>query len=875
AEKFKLKSAESSFRPAIDLELTTTRTYNKDIEPEDLYTQDSNEAFITFKYNLYNGGRDANKMKSVYSTIREFRYKVEEEKRKVKWIVSNLFQSLKALESSISSTKEEVNSSKVTVDSYWEAFKNGEQDLQTLLTSQRQLNTAEVSLIEFYENRLNDFFKLLLETGRLIEYFDLSPYEDKFIDFSKSGYNNNYFEKMEMKTNQIAKAEVSASLSEKEVVKEIEIVDSIDDILVFKDKFLDAEDDDFTIFVSDFETIYDAFGYMKQNSLSKQAFIVDILKDYKLRSVMAYGIYATSEEANSALSQINQTQSKTYEIVTIDKIKDLYRKFINGFDELKPKAIVQTKTIKMAPKPPKAYVTDSKFKQEFVNTNGDYYTINLVTFANLDDAIDLIDSEDIYDSSLTFRYGPNGEWIKIVYGVFSRYEDAHIALSLLSSSVKDRYYPVVEHIKHQQELYSKYKDLPLGTPSKSKGAVEYMTVSEDTVVETKEIEFDETTQKSILVDMPKDSKANQELMNIDLTQKPQVAVSKEVIEPKKEIEDISVKPIEPLVEAQEIKQEAVALDEVKTEEVKPEEVMPVEDKVEIINDEITQEKEIVEEEIKAIEVLDAPVKVEDSIEVEEAIVEEVKIEEVMPVEDKVEIINDEITQEKEIVEEEIKAIEVLDEPVKVEDSIEVKEAIVEEVKTEEAITEEIKDEPIIEEVKIEEVMPVEDKEEIIQDVPKVEESYIQQEEIVTEKETEEVVVENIRKVEEFEIPQEFQEEIIEPNKPTQAINIVQNIDFSKEIEEVYFEEVTDDSLNMIGSKIKYQIDINTLKKSELKWFVDRYKIVDYSTMDLGNGVVKIYIGDFDSKEKALEVLNSFHPYVNSISKLVEYSSDKE
>ena len=364
AEKYKLKSAESAFRPKIDLELTTTRTYDKDVEPEDLYMQDTKEAFITFKYNLYNGGVDTNKMKSVYSAIRELNYKIEEERRKVKWIISNLHQSLKALSSSISSTKEEVSSSTTMVDSYWEAFKNGEQDLQTLLTAQRQLNSAEVSLIEFYENRLNDYFKLLFETGRLTSYFELEPNDDKYIDFSLSGYNNKYFAKVEKENSGIiAKAEVTAPKEEKEVVREVEVIDSMEDILVFKDKFLDADDNNYTIFVSDFETVYDAFGYIKDSSLSKQAFIVDVLRDYKLRSVMSYGIFADEQEAKDSLEQMKKLDSKQYEVVTIDKIKELYRKFINGFDELKPRAIVQTKTIKMAPKPPKPYSTDAKLNK--------------------------------------------------------------------------------------------------------------------------------------------------------------------------------------------------------------------------------------------------------------------------------------------------------------------------------------------------------------------------------------------------------------------------------------------------------------------------------------------------------------------------------
>lgn len=381
AERFKLKSAESAFRPQVDLELSSTRTYNKDKDPEEFYKQNTNQAFVTVKYNLYNGGKDANKMKSIYSTIRELNYKVSEEKRKVKWIISNIHQSLQALSSSISSTKQEVESSKVMVDSYWEAFKNGEQDLTTLLGGQRQLNTAEVSLLEFYENRLNDYFKLLLETGRLINYFGLSPKDDKFIDFSQSGYNNQYFEPVIKDNIAMAKAEVSARADGEATI--IEQVDSLADILVFKDKFLDATDDKLTIFISDFETIYDAFGYMKENDLSKQVFIVDVLDDYKLRSVMAYGIFDDEQSAIDTLAQLKQLPSKQYKIVSIGEIKELYRKFITGFDELRPKAIVQTKTIKMAPKPPQEYITNARFKQEFINASEDYYTINLVTFANL------------------------------------------------------------------------------------------------------------------------------------------------------------------------------------------------------------------------------------------------------------------------------------------------------------------------------------------------------------------------------------------------------------------------------------------------------------------------------------------------------------
>ena len=101
-----------------------------------------------------------------------------------------MHQSLHSQDDSIQSTIDEVESSAVTVESYWEAFKNGEQDLLTLLTAQRQLNTAQVSLIESYQNRLNDYYKLLFESGALVAHFQLDPTKDNFIDFTRSDYTN-------------------------------------------------------------------------------------------------------------------------------------------------------------------------------------------------------------------------------------------------------------------------------------------------------------------------------------------------------------------------------------------------------------------------------------------------------------------------------------------------------------------------------------------------------------------------------------------------------------------------------------------------------------------------------------------------------------
>ncbi len=494
SEKYKLKGSQSAFKPKIDLEVTQTRTFNKDIAPEEFYVQDTNEILLTLKYNLYNGDKDANAIAATYSNIRELQYVIEEERRKVKWILSDLFQSINALHGEIGTIEQEVTSSESMVDSYWEAYKNGEQDLQTLLIAQRQLNSAQVSLIESYQNRLNDYFKLLFETGELVSFFELDPTKDNFIDFTKSKYDNKYYKKPEQKADApmvpVIKVAADISLVAK---KEIQTVDTLEEILLYKDKFLDANDSDFTLFISSFDSMYDAFAFMKEHNLTKETFVVDIFEEEKLKNAMAHGIYGSFELAQSALEGIKKTQNQKYEVVPIAKVKELYKKFLDNLSELQPKEalppkeIVKTKIVKLVPKPPQPYFTNEGFKQEFVKMSKDTYTINLATFTKLDDAIALVNNEKIETKAFVFRYGTNAEWIKVVYGAFATYEEAQAGLHGLSAGLKDKYYPIIENIKDKQELYAKYGHLELGVPSASLGEIQYKQVLQDAKEEARDI----------------------------------------------------------------------------------------------------------------------------------------------------------------------------------------------------------------------------------------------------------------------------------------------------------------------------------------------------------------------------------------------------
>ncbi|MDD3506360.1 MAG: TolC family protein, partial [Sulfurimonas sp.] len=490
SEEYKLKGNESGFKPKVDLFFTYMRTFDKDTIDREFYEQDTSQVFLSVKYNLYNGDKDSNAIISAYSAIRELQYKIEEERRKVKWIISNVFQSLNALDGTINSIKQEVESSKVMVESYWEAFQNGEQDLQTLLIAQRQLNAAQVSLIESYENRVNNYFKLLFETGELVSFFELDPTKENFIDFTKSKYNNNYSKDTQLAKEYTDFMTLNIEADQITVEKEVQTIDTLEDILMFKDMFLDANDSDFTIFISSFESVYETFSFMQENNATKHAFIVDMIEGDKLKNAIAYGIYSSFEHANEVLGTVKKAQDKKYEVVPITKIKELYKKFLDSLSELQPKEavpqkeIIKTKIIKLVPKEPQPYFTNEEFKQEFMRADESIFTINLATFTKLDDAIILLDKEKISNKAFVFKYGTNAEWIKVLYGVFATYEQAQAGLASLSAKTKENYFPIIENIKDKQELYKKYNHLKLGTPLSSFGKTEYRQMPEDE--ETKE-----------------------------------------------------------------------------------------------------------------------------------------------------------------------------------------------------------------------------------------------------------------------------------------------------------------------------------------------------------------------------------------------------
>jgi len=218
---------------------------------------------------------------------------------------------------------------------------------------------------------------------------------------------------------------------------------SLDDLLEFESKFLESDDNKWTVRIYYFDKVYQALDFGNEKKISKDIFVFDTLDKNKIKTNIAYNIFDTEQLAQATSDDLNVTNLNK-KVFSIKDIKELY----NGFKNKK----LQTKQKVKKVKP---FQTNQKFKKVFLNAPKDLYTINITSFSSIAQAKELLDKEKIYDNSFVFTYGEENEWVKVMYGVFKTYEDANAALEKLED-IKVKYEPVIETITSKQELYKKY-----------------------------------------------------------------------------------------------------------------------------------------------------------------------------------------------------------------------------------------------------------------------------------------------------------------------------------------------------------------------------------------------------------------------------------
>ena len=175
ATQYGLNAQKGTYHPTVDLLINGESRDEFDIGTGQ---RDKGSVLLSFQYNLYNGGKDEAKTLRLYSKMKEYKYTLADERRKIGFQTKVLHQSVSALNQSIKLTENEVISARKVVNSYWIAFKEGTQDLQALQLALRSLNRAELDYVNFQKNLYVDNLKLMQNTGELLDYLDIHYNKD-------------------------------------------------------------------------------------------------------------------------------------------------------------------------------------------------------------------------------------------------------------------------------------------------------------------------------------------------------------------------------------------------------------------------------------------------------------------------------------------------------------------------------------------------------------------------------------------------------------------------------------------------------------------------------------------------------------------------
>ena len=567
AEKFKQKKLESSFKPKLDFELSFKKTMDSDgLEEEE---EDLNGK-LKLSYNIFNGGRDKNKVLEASSSIRDLKYRLADEKRKLKWNLSKIHTSVESVKEALKSTITEVKASRQMVTAYWDAFKLGEQDLQVLLQGQKQLNSAETELVNYEKSHVTDFFNILEITGDLSRFFDVDPENSKFIDFSKSDYKKNLFVKdgsnisLDSKKAEVKNIQkVEEDILKEEIIEEKEIEIplpklSIDEnINNFLKEFLSFNNDNFMIEISSFANIYESFDFIKTNNLEVNSFTYDVVEKYNIKTRVAHNIFETEEKAKEYLKLLEiKGLDKTYKIKKVKEIKSLYNNYMNGLKvevkRPKPKPKIKPKTVKKVYKikKKKKFETNKSFKEEFLNANDNYFTINIASFTKIKKVEDFIKQNNIYNQAFFFKYGDNKQLIKLLYGIYPNYQTLEKQLNKFVAE-NNSIFPIVEKVGLVKNLYK--ENIELNTISNETNHQENISFSKEDEIEVKD-EVLTLTKRPTFEDVNKKEKEKLK----EIKEKIRDLLPIKDLESKKKVEEQKARDLEAKKKAEEQKAKRLA-----------------------------------------------------------------------------------------------------------------------------------------------------------------------------------------------------------------------------------------------------------------------------------------------------------------------------
>ena len=445
-------------------------------------------------YNLYNGGKDVAEDKKSLQNMHKKKLLVEKNENKldnkVRLAWNNYKMTIDKLEKQESYTQAKKDLLDVTI----QEFELGLKGLTSLLDERQEYISAQVELVSAsYENLLSKY-QLLASIGNLaivIETQSLSM-EDRFSktletkeDISIEDLLNENIQKTKMvkrveekketivppktppqpkdfdllkpkkkesnldinqSTSSVVAPKISITPQVEETKKKTIVV-----VKSFKDRFLTAPKDYYTINLAYAKKDSTAQNLIDKNNFQKSAFYFRFGNELQHIKVML-GVFKTKAEAYEVLSNLVDTLKRLQPRVESVELKQkLYRKYNSSKQSVEKS---EKEIEKPAPKKEENIVFKN-FKEYFLKAPKEYYTINLAYAQKESTARYIIDNYNLSDKAFYFQFGDQLQHIKIMLGVFKTQDEAYEVLSKLDDKLK-AFQPRVEPIKIKQKLYRKY-----------------------------------------------------------------------------------------------------------------------------------------------------------------------------------------------------------------------------------------------------------------------------------------------------------------------------------------------------------------------------------------------------------------------------------
>jgi adhesin transport system outer membrane protein len=169
AAKSGYESYNGSLKPTLDFQLSSDGTLYIGTVTEN---ETNHVAGLKMSYQFLDGGKSKNKKESLRSEIMRQTYKLEEAKKDLAWDTTKLYSSIASALKTNDSTKAEIAAAKKMVNSYWQKYKLASQELDILISAQKQLNNAQLAYVKSLSTSTYGFFKLLSIKGELLSYIN-------------------------------------------------------------------------------------------------------------------------------------------------------------------------------------------------------------------------------------------------------------------------------------------------------------------------------------------------------------------------------------------------------------------------------------------------------------------------------------------------------------------------------------------------------------------------------------------------------------------------------------------------------------------------------------------------------------------------------